>query len=327
MPDFLTHVVFAREALEGLEEKKRRQVQERLELFQLGAQGPDVFFYGPRHPLGGKRSFFLTGKRLHSEHTRAFLEAGFSRVPSLSGDDRLDLWVYMLGMSCHYVLDSRCHPYVYAFSGYRFNLPGTDRRVSRRHIRFESILDVLVFWEKTGSDATRQKLWTYLPRRVPGAVDAFYRDVLADLYGIRHYGAGDLNRALRRMRGAYRAFYDPRGIRQTLWDALNRLFGGRLFVGRTFYPRRVRGDIDYLNRSHRAWAHPLTGEERNESFWDLYDQANVTILECFKKVEVTEPAWQKGDCFDDLDYSTGIPWNSPENRKRASGRGVLKEIE
>lgn len=46
MAGFLTHTVFAKEVLKRINnEKLKKQIQLRMNLFILGAQGPDIFYY------------------------------------------------------------------------------------------------------------------------------------------------------------------------------------------------------------------------------------------------------------------------------------------
>ena len=45
MAGFLTHTVFAKEVLKRINnEKLKKQIQLRMNLFILGAQGPDIFY-------------------------------------------------------------------------------------------------------------------------------------------------------------------------------------------------------------------------------------------------------------------------------------------
>ncbi len=96
-------------------------------MFDLGTQGPDIlFFYRPY----SKNPISRLGHILHSHSGHHLL---LPLLPERS-DWSPALTAYLLGLCCHYILDSRCHPRINQLA------PTT-----KQHQRIEAALDRLVF--------------------------------------------------------------------------------------------------------------------------------------------------------------------------------------
>ncbi len=101
MPAQYAHYRFGREALPALPGEARQIIQRFRRLYDMGQQGPDIFFYhNPlwKTPAGG------LGHSFHGQSGQEF----FSRVPADSEGAR----AYLFGLLGHYCLDSMCHPFV-----------------------------------------------------------------------------------------------------------------------------------------------------------------------------------------------------------------------
>lgn len=106
MPSFYTHHRFGQELLPTLPAAVRRTIQRFPQLFHVGLQGPDLFFY--HHPLL-KTAAGKLGTQFHRQSGQEF----FSRVcrePAATEAGR----AYLYGLLAHYCLDSICHPFVHA---------------------------------------------------------------------------------------------------------------------------------------------------------------------------------------------------------------------
>jgi hypothetical protein len=107
MPAFYAHNRFGREVLGQLRgELKEIIVKHRIQ-YDIGLQGPDIFFfYRPWFPNRVARY----GHHLHDMPADRFFRHG-CRVIRSKGRDSAE-YAYLLGVICHFMLDSECHPYI-----------------------------------------------------------------------------------------------------------------------------------------------------------------------------------------------------------------------
>jgi len=140
MPSVLTHYGFNKEVLDN----KVEFLKGNEDIYLVGAQGPDpFFFYGIIPFFGGKKGKFVRkfGSGLHKvDPAEAF---GFLLNYANEKNEKDILYSYILGAGLHYILDRKMHPYVYYKTGF-----STDKKSKRKyhvdHTRFETNLDVLL---------------------------------------------------------------------------------------------------------------------------------------------------------------------------------------
>lgn len=135
MPTTYAHDVFGRAVLQKLPEEPGRIIREHLMCYLIGLHGPDILFY--YHPFH-KNEVSDTGHRMHGEIASGFF-ARCKRKYLETGDGAV--LAYTMGFICHYMLDSSCHPYIYAY---------TDR-TGATHAEIETELD-RVLMERNGKN-------------------------------------------------------------------------------------------------------------------------------------------------------------------------------
>lgn len=101
MPSAYAHDRFGEEVLSSLPEDLAATVEKYRNLFSIGLQGPDPFYY--YNPLK-KNDMDAFAEVLHRMAGLYF----FKRTPVLSEAEL----VYMAGFVCHFTLDASCHWYV-----------------------------------------------------------------------------------------------------------------------------------------------------------------------------------------------------------------------
>ena len=83
--------------------------------FQIGLQGPDIFFYDPLSAV----CRIHPGSIAHTTGTGTFLKHLLkSPVIFCTKEEQLIAHAYILGFIGHYLLDAACHPYIYARTHY-----------------------------------------------------------------------------------------------------------------------------------------------------------------------------------------------------------------
>ncbi|MDH8678485.1 zinc dependent phospholipase C family protein [Fusibacter bizertensis] len=141
MPDFWSHHFAALKAKERLAEKQLVFVtwpDDLNNLYALGSQGPDFFYYiNKMNPLT-KHHFSVMGNRVHEENIAGL----FFEMLTLLLDNPSQEWIaYISGFMSHYILDVHCHPLICALG------PKPDS-----HKRVEMDLDALClynYWHLT----------------------------------------------------------------------------------------------------------------------------------------------------------------------------------
>ena len=107
MPSGYAHYRFGAQLLPTLPREVREVIGRHRGLFDVGLQGPDLFFY--YNPVRKNRIAPLA-QRCHAQSGRLF----FSRVcKKLGSNPSESALAYLCGLLAHYSLDSLCHPFVY----------------------------------------------------------------------------------------------------------------------------------------------------------------------------------------------------------------------
>ena len=149
MPAFATHEIFGEEALEETGGRLSELVHKHKEVFRLGCQGPDLFFFNPfmkhvHHKVN-------LGSRLHTSEVNRFFEVYMEELLALSGKQGLEIGIsYFLGFISHYTLDTQMHPYIFAKSGYHPEEPDASRKAFPAHQRLEAVIDRKMLMAKKG---------------------------------------------------------------------------------------------------------------------------------------------------------------------------------
>ncbi len=107
MPSVYAHYRFGVQILPALPADVRGAIYRNRSLFDLGLQGPDVFwFYKPFQ----KSEISKLARKFHYETGRVFFSRACDAVRHDESEGRL---AYLYGLLGHYCLDSLCHPYVH----------------------------------------------------------------------------------------------------------------------------------------------------------------------------------------------------------------------
>lgn len=110
MPAAYTHYKFGQEVLFHLSNKKLREVIAHYpKMFDLGLYGPDILFYCG---IPGKKERNHLGFSLHKEVAADFFIRAKDSILAKNNPAKGAGLSYILGMICHFVLDSECHTFI-----------------------------------------------------------------------------------------------------------------------------------------------------------------------------------------------------------------------
>ncbi len=158
MPGFITHYLCAQAVLKSVSPNVSKAVARYGNLYNMGAQGPDIFFYY----LPGliKKRTKGIGVRMHQENPGAFILNISEEILNLREEDKPLIFAYTAGYLTHYALDAAAHPFVYARSNLRDDI--RKRRAMRssvEHRRLETSIDVQMLKLMSGEKPADYKLW------------------------------------------------------------------------------------------------------------------------------------------------------------------------
>lgn len=108
MPAFYAHYRFGKETAALAQEPLSEIIHAHRRIFEIGLQGPDIFFF--YKPLAGGGKVAKYGHHLHDISALAFFENALTVVERFGRDSKE--YAYLLGFICHFVLDAACHPYI-----------------------------------------------------------------------------------------------------------------------------------------------------------------------------------------------------------------------
>lgn len=107
MPAYYAHDRFGRKVLERLEGKQRETILRHRNQYDIGLQGPDLFFFYKPYT---KNRVVKYGNGLHAVSAYPFFEHAIAVIRQKGRDSKE--YAYLMGFICHFALDSQCHPYV-----------------------------------------------------------------------------------------------------------------------------------------------------------------------------------------------------------------------
>ena len=115
MPSIYTHQKFGNEVMEQLPKELQDRLRLHWDVFSIGFQGPDIFFF--YHPLswGAVPQY---GNQMHQKSGTEFFGRAleqYYQLPAGTEEEqrfRAAVGSYLLGVLCHYTLDSTCHKFI-----------------------------------------------------------------------------------------------------------------------------------------------------------------------------------------------------------------------
>ncbi|MCL2397114.1 MAG: zinc dependent phospholipase C family protein [Defluviitaleaceae bacterium] len=312
MPGLITHYICGQKVLAGLPAEIAANIEGHRKLFNIGCQGPDIFFYHAAALL--KKEQRGVGRRMHNESVGRFMRAMAAGVAQASTADRDAAFAYFCGFLAHYALDCAAHPYVYYCTGFlREGEKGRGLKYKEYHIRFETAIDVLLLEMFAGKKPRDARLWKLIEvdkkearqtaELVAGAINGTY-DV--DMRG------KDVLSAMANMVLFMCATQSNMGLRKRLLGAAEQAFLRAKIITGLIHPQTIDDGTDCLNQGHRLWREPWDeASERVESFVQLLEaavaEAAVFIQVLWEYAQGTLPLESFLGRVGDRSFTTGRP--------------------
>ncbi len=314
MPDIITHIQFGFDIINKLEVSKWSEaIKKNKNLFILGCQGPDIFFYNDFLPWIKNKRGRKIGNSLHLEKTGDFFVNSLKYINErIHNKEELEtLFIYLSGFMCHFGLDKKTHPYIFYFTGeYDENNPVTYK-YKGNHKKFEQIIDTILLKHKGGEDSYKYSIYKKIDvgKSLPKAVIDFYSYIFRELYDYKIDGC-IANDSYKDLKKVLKIIHDPYGIKKGLLHIVDIIKKDKINYSELTYHIRMDFSLDYMNKNHDKWVHPCDkNEEYTDSFYDLYNKALLDSCKMisssisFLEGNITENELIKA--FPNLTYCTG----------------------
>jgi len=271
MPGFITHLLGGHSALKSIIPSIRENIAPMLKLFNLGTQGPDIFFY--------YISGFITkrirgiGSHMHNADLGRFFMLMADKIKgSKSPSQRKILFAYTAGFLAHYAVDVYTHPYIFSQTN---DPPHPVLAEAERHRHFETSIDVLMLRNMYGKQPSDYKLGQLiapdcLQKRVAAASMA---KTVRKIYNCDIH-PWDVYRAMTQM-ARYEGYMQSNTgwLKRWLGNLENMVIKARV-ISALIHMQEVTDNQDYLNVKKAPWNSPFAPEDtRKESFIELFDAA------------------------------------------------------
>ncbi|MEW9675056.1 zinc dependent phospholipase C family protein [Lentibacillus sp. L22] len=291
MPNIWTHIAFCKDMVNAMNHPSRFFTHE--QYLNLGAQGPDPFFYYNFWPWIKDEPVHDIGTALHTKHCGDFLMDLITKSASLDPS----IQAYVFGFVTHHILDRNAHPYIHYRAGYE----GND------HQRLEVLIDTLMMQHKYRMQTWKVPVYNEIDvgRNLnPELVKLLYSIIQAHYPDINPQSSAYIQKAYQDMKLALRILADPHGWKNKLLKSLVSAYSHQ----------PIKTDIDYLNLKQTTWYHPATQEPSNQTFMDLYEaglaeaiEIMTLILEYWRGDDANHITQQISGLIGDISYDTGKP--------------------
>ena len=312
MPGLITHYICGEAVIAALTAEKKEILLENRQLYNVGTQGPDVFFY--YYPGLIKKRLFSLGTKMHNNHFDLFIEQALDSIEQLVDQKKNMFLSYISGYLTHYCLDCRTHPYIYYKTGQRKSYALKEIKYSLYHRKFETAIDLLLLKRLSGEKPSAKQLWEVVRvRKEDGfVVSEILSKSISAAYGVS-ITSKEVWRAMSYMAYTTKLLQVGKGKRKGLME-------GEKIVQALLSSEAAEQALDYLNLKKSTWHMPWDNQKANQSsFMDMFALA---VSDSAKMVETlfdfSAGKISKREallCFGNDSFASGLDANqSPEFR-------------
>ena len=272
MPGFAVHYLFGEELLKDYDNNYvKKCINRHQEVYNMGLQGPDLFFYFFLSPVLYKRNI---GSIMHTKDVGAFKSNFIKSIKDMEDKDKSMIAIsYFAGFLGHCTLDKICHPYVYAVTDYEHK--GKD--YFSKHVDLETDIDSMYISKYKDMDLY------YFRRKETLNISNVEIEVLAEVF-VRAFKKTYSNVKLSKKRmelvinifkQSSTIFNDKHGVKKSLVGFLEKIILKRKVISPMFIvEKRIQNEHDVLNKENQKWYNPWEKDIiRDESFPELFKYA------------------------------------------------------
>lgn len=309
MPNLLTHTYFAKDVLAKSSPKLKKTLKGQEHIYELFSFSFDPFFVYEKFPLREE-----IGDYLHTNHiddfflnfTRAIKERDLQKNPTVLAA--------LYGHLTHYILDSKCHPYIIYKTGQYVKGDKSTRKYAGLHSKMELEIDAYMYENREKKDFSSYKMYTLVSRHkinktLVEVLDSTYEET----FGIEE-GGKKYQHALNILYlGMKYVTKDKRGLKKAFYKRIDRITPRKSIKIEYFSYHVDTIDMAIFNNDHKEWCYPTDNTVRkNSSFFDLYDESLEQCVKLFEATdkylnnEITEEKYKT--VLGDKSYLSGLSW-------------------
>jgi len=282
MPGLITHYIGGQAVLQALPKDLKDFIGREQQIYNLGTQGPDIFFYYMMGML--KQKTRGIGQMMHQQDLGCvFLHMADEIKRARSKKEQRVIFAYMAGFIVHYALDAHTHPYVYS----QTSSDGSGLLNSVNHRRLETIIDVIMLKTSSGSKPAALKLWRLIAPEELAMVAAAgaLSHAIKKTYN-RKVSDYDVYTAMRNMIKWTKLLQSYKGRRKKWMELAEDLTIRAHALSCMVHMQEVPDDYDYLNLNKKSWTPPWAAceDSRNNSFAELYESAIIDATDMLKNL-------------------------------------------
>ncbi len=307
MPGFTTHYILGMKAYNDLPNCQLKRVIAKYRwLYQLGLQGPDMFFYNI--PVLRHRDYRNVASYMHEHHIQDFFTTclrNLNEIPSRQQQEQG--LAYFCGYLCHYIGDSICHPYVYGRIGYNAKSPTAPAH--GMHAALENDIDALLLqkYKKKKPSQFNQAATICLNGMETQFISRFLSKCINETYyPITFYNNFQVtpqmvHRSIWAMRFGCRTLADPSGRKSSSIAFVENLFLKNPVASTKLITDKVSNPRACLNLNHETWCNPWDRRLASKaSFPDLFYQC---LLKCSNVYAILNTLVAHGQTFRKVNLS------------------------
>lgn len=322
MPGFTTHYILGMKAFNDLPMNQLKYIISKYRwLYQLGLQGPDMFFYNL--PVLRHRDHRNVGSYMHEHHVNDFFACCLNRLSSITSRQQREQGIaYTAGFLCHYIGDYICHPYVYGRIHYDPKNPSTQAH--GLHALLENDLDALLLekYKKKKPSQFNQAATICLNTQETQFISHFLAECINETYyPLSHrnnyqVSARMVHRSILAMRFGCRTLADPAGWKKSKIAFVESIFLKNPVASQKLVTDEVANPRESLNSAHQVWINPWDhAHASTASFPQLFLQclAKCSIVYYYLNAAIMKNGLQ-GEVFPSLldelgnySYHSGLP--------------------
>lgn len=279
MPGFTTHYMLGVLSYKKLPSCRIKfMISKYVNLYQLGLQGPDIFFYNL--PILRHRDDRNVGSYMHEHHINRFFMCYLQKLSLLKSEQqRSQGLAYLCGYLCHYIGDAVCHPYVYGRIGYDPKAP--NHGAHGKHAALENDIDALLlrkYKHKKPSEFNQAATILLNPQELQ-FISRFLTDCINETYyPITYHNSFQISSRSVRMsimaiKWGCRTLADPSGKKTSRIAFWEKLILNEPVVSKKMVTDNVEDVRKSLNLDHERWVNP----------WDPAISSTASFPELFQE--------------------------------------------
>lgn len=293
MPGYMTHYIFGKQEYKKLSENElKKAVRENRNVFNLGLQGPDIFFYFPGYFIINKTNL---GSIMHRNRTGRYMSNMLRFINDCKDSEEKKICIaYLAGFLAHYDLDRTCHPYIYHKTDYMHK----GKSYHGKHVALETDIDFIL-----SRDILKRKIskinyggMVKLTRKQCEVVGRMLSESCSEAFDNIRFGQKIAYAVVSNMGHIIDILKDKYGRKDKIIGKIEEKIAGvknfaPLFIGDNY----VLKNADPLNEKKAAWYNPWEesiSEIRYDSFMELMELASGRYQ---KSLEVLSEAIQSSD--------------------------------